>query len=365
MPLELGVWRIDGEPKSIPQKSLELEQRLEELLDRDISIANPSWMVIGRQIDTGFGPRADLLAIDETGNLIVLELKRDQTPRDVVAQVLEYGAWVTKLRSEDVPSIYASYLDRYHRDRQGESFDQAFCRRFRLKEVPEDLNSRHELVIVATQFDAHSERIVRYLAEDHGVAINAIFFRVFADEQRQYLSRVWLRDPSDADADAEAKAPGEWNGEYYVSFGGGRNWEEARQFGFISGGGGPFYSRTLQMLSRGDRVWVNIPGTGYVGVGRVIDSAVPVEQFTVPSPDGNTVPISDLLELDIARRIKGAEDVDAAEYLVRVRWDKAVPLAQAVKERGFFGTQHTVSRPKDKRWAHTIERLRTRFDIAD
>ena len=39
----------------------------------------------------------DLLAIDADGNLHVLELKRDKTPRDVVAQVLDYGSWVTTL----------------------------------------------------------------------------------------------------------------------------------------------------------------------------------------------------------------------------------------------------------------------------
>lgn len=49
MPLELAVWRIDGALRSIPQESLDLEQRLEDILDSDISIANPGWMVIGRQ----------------------------------------------------------------------------------------------------------------------------------------------------------------------------------------------------------------------------------------------------------------------------------------------------------------------------
>jgi hypothetical protein len=365
MPLELAVWRIDGVLRSIPQESLDLEQRLEDILDKDISIANPGWMIIGRQVDTGLGPRADLLAIDEAGNLVVLELKRDQTPRDVVAQVLEYGAWVTKLRSEDIPPIYKSYLERYHTDRIGESFDQAFCRRFRLKELPEDLNSSHELVIVASQFDAHSERIVTYLSEDHDVSINAIFFRVFKDGDREYLSRVWLRDPSEVEADSEAKAAGEWNGEYYVSFGGGRNWEEARRYGFISGGGGPFYSRTLNMLSPGDRVWVNIPGTGYVGVGRVTERVVPIEQFNVAGTDGKPIPICDVAGLDIAKSTKSINDIDAAEYLVRVRWDKTVPVAHAIKERGLFGVQHTVARPKDKKWVHTVERLRTRFGISD
>jgi hypothetical protein len=280
MPLELGVWRIDGGLRSLSATGLDLEARLEDILDGDITIANPGWMVIGRQVDTGFGSRIDLLAIDAVGNLVLLELKRDQTPREVIAQVLEYGAWVVKLRAEDLLPIYQRYLERFHPDRAAESLDQAFCRRFGAKELPEDLNQAHELVVVASQFDATSERIVEYLAEVHEVAINAIFFRVFKDGDREYLTRAWLRDPSDVDIESAAVVKGDWNGEFYVSFGD-RDWEEARKYSFISGGGGRFYSKTLSMLEPGNRVWVNIPGTGYVGVGVVEEAVVPIDQFLV------------------------------------------------------------------------------------
>jgi len=42
----------------------------------------------------------DLLCIDESGNLIVVELKRDKTPREVTAQTLDYASWVDSLTSE-------------------------------------------------------------------------------------------------------------------------------------------------------------------------------------------------------------------------------------------------------------------------
>jgi hypothetical protein len=364
MPLEIAVWRIDGDLRVVPATSLGLESRLEDLLDKDITIANPGWMVIGRQVDTGIGGRADLLAIDATGNLAVLELKRDQTPREVIAQVLEYGAWVVKLAAGDLATTYRRYIERYHPERGQESFDQAFCKRFGLKELPEDLNQNHELVVVASQFDASSERIVEYLAQVHEVAINGIFFRVFKDGDREYLGRVWLRDPAEAENAPELRAQGEWNGEFYASFGGERDWEEARKYGFISGGGGRFYSQTLKMLKPGDRVWVNVPGTGYVGVGRVEEPVVPIENFLVPDASGNEVPITGMTGLKIAKLTPSSEDPDKAEYMVRLRWDKAVPLSQAYKERGFFGVQHTVARPRDERWGHTVDRLKAVWGIA-
>jgi len=50
-------------------------------------------LIIGRQAPTGFGGLIDLLALDAEGRVHVLELKPDRTPRDVVAQALDYGSW--------------------------------------------------------------------------------------------------------------------------------------------------------------------------------------------------------------------------------------------------------------------------------
>ena len=39
-------------------------------------------MLIGRQVRTGFGGIIDLLAIAPDGSLVLIELKRDKTPRE-------------------------------------------------------------------------------------------------------------------------------------------------------------------------------------------------------------------------------------------------------------------------------------------
>lgn len=358
MPIEVGIWKLGDKPERVEFGHLENEQRLEDVIAADVSILNPGLLLIGRQVPTAHGEFIDLLAMDADGTLVVIELKRDRTPRDVVAQVLDYGSWVRGLGDEDIAAIFAAYLKKYAPDRSGASLDDAFREAFEVEELPESLNESHELVIVASELDDSTERIVNYLTDQYGAAINAVFFRFFEDGGNQYLSRVWLIDPTQAEVKVVEKGGKEpWNGEYYVSFGGGeaRSWDDARKYGFISAGGGAWYTKTLGMLEPNDRIWVNIPGRGYVGVGRVVESVVPAKACLVSDGSEARSPLTDVqTEADYSR-----------EKVVRVDWVKTVPLGDAIREKGFFGNQNTVAKPRAKKWPHTIERLKERLAISD
>jgi hypothetical protein len=363
MPLELGVWRIDTGLSAVDFGSLDIESRLEVILDENIGIASPNWLVIGRQVRTDYGPIVDLLAIDRDANLVVLELKRDKTYRDIVAQVLDYGSWVRELKDDQIAQIFDEYQKRWHKDRPLVSIDEAFKKKFGIA-IPDEMNTTHELAVVAASLDPSTERVVRYLADEYGVRINAVFFRVFRDDDREYLCRAWFRDPAEVTAGlGEETSVGEWNGEYYVSFG----YEaevirDGLERGYIVAGGGSWYTRTLANLEPGARIWVNVPGSGYVGVGMVTQEMQPVEEFTVLDDAGNQVPIVEVSPVAASLR-PATSDPDAADYLVRVDWIKTVDPTQAVKEKGFFGSQHSVARPRAPKWNYTVQRLKTRFGI--
>src|SRR5688572_24803690 len=97
MPIEVGIWRINGSIERVHFSSLATEAKLEDVLHRDIRLLDPGLMINGRQVPTIYGKYIDLLAIDAEGDLTVVELKRDKTPREVVAQTLDYAAWVQTL----------------------------------------------------------------------------------------------------------------------------------------------------------------------------------------------------------------------------------------------------------------------------
>lgn len=102
MGVETGVWRIEqGVPRRLPSAVMPSERDLEDLLAQDPALLGEALLVIGRQVHTPHGKFIDLLALDAEGTVHVLELKKDRTPRDVVAQVLDYGSWVSTLSRDD------------------------------------------------------------------------------------------------------------------------------------------------------------------------------------------------------------------------------------------------------------------------
>lgn len=361
MPVGHSIWQVGSRPVSLPVARLESEALLEAMIRVSPEILSPDWMLIGQQEMTGMGGRIDLLAVAPDGALVLIELKRDQTPREVVAQALDYATWVEKLTPADIAAIFSRFVP-------GRDLATEF-RNFHGQELDdENLNQTHQIVIVASSLDESSERIVAYLSE-RDIAINVLCFQVFQSGDQQLLSRSWLLDPARAQL-AEGgtrrdQAAEPWNGEYYASFGHGvsRSWNEARRYGFICGGGKPWYSRTLAQLKAGDRVWVKAPGEGFVGVGIVDGESTPAAEFKV-SVNGRLVPaLEALVEGSYHRECAG--DPESGEYFVPIRWLHTVPLKEAIHEVGMFGNQNTVCKPATPSWRSTVARLKERWQIRD
>jgi hypothetical protein len=358
MPIKHAIWKVGSQPSPLTTTTLLNEQQLEDMIVSAPQILSGEWMLIGRQEQTGLGGRIDLLAIAPDASLVLIELKRNRTPREIVAQALDYASWVEQLTADKIVQIYQRFS-------KGGNLGDAFKLHFGAELDEETLNESHQIILVAAELDDSTERIITYLnARD--IAINVLFFQVFQHGSEQLLSRAWLIDPGETQANVAAttKVKGEkepWNGEFYVSFGDTttRSWEDALKYGFISAGGGSWYSQTLKLLSPGDRVWVKIPKTGYVGVGIVKEAVQPVNDFKVETPDGER-PCLDVLQHASLYR-QHANDPEKAEYFVSVAWLDTVPTKKAVNEVGLFGNQNSVCQPSTPKWRHTVERLKTHF----
>lgn len=363
MPLELGIWRIDeglgGGVTRLPASRIENEARLEKIISADIDILGLDVLLIGAQVLTSHGKRIDLLAINAQAELCIIELKRDRTPRDVVAQILDYGSWISGLTRTEVEEIFAN--SKLH---AGALFGQAFQERFGVP-VPPELSANHHLVIVASELDFESERIVNYLRA-YDISISALFFRYFKDGAHEYLTRSWLAAPEQvSERPRKLRTPSSaeiWNGQdFYVAFGDNhhRSWQDAMQYGFVAAGQGATYKVAMQRLFVGARVFVHLPNTfaaphkgGYVGIGTVTQEAQPVREFMVQH-DGQAIPVLQA-PLQATHMTDNSDDPEMCEYLTRVEWQKSVPIEEAVWESGMFALPIVTCKLRHK---FTQERL--------
>jgi hypothetical protein len=365
MPVRFGLWRVDNDAvEQVLHSGFTSEERLEDILEHRIEILGlGNLFQIGRQVITEFGKRVDLLAIDSQGDLYVIELKKDRTPREVVAQALEYGFWAQGLSFEAVRELYAKH-------HEGEDFDSAFTSHFEA-EIPEAINTSHQLLVVATGMDLSTEQIVDYV-RGYEVPINVLFFEYLIDGDREYLARSWLIDPEiESKGGGSRKKQAPWNGiDFFVAVGENeqRNWDDMVRFGFVSAGHGEKYRKAMETLFEGARVWAAIPksratggASGYVGVGRVLEPAVAVRDFDV-EVDGTSTNILNVPALKAPKMDWDADEPELCEYLVRVDWIDTRPREEALWEKGMFANQNVVAK---LRQAFTLQRLGEHFDLGE
>lgn len=104
--------------QSLPRKTfseLGFKERahLQEWLAENPSALGEKLLVIQKEF-SGFAEtyeRLDLLALDERGNVAIIENKLDDSGKDVTWQALKYASYCSTLTKEEIRNIFQSYLD--------------------------------------------------------------------------------------------------------------------------------------------------------------------------------------------------------------------------------------------------------------
>ncbi|MEU6208054.1 hypothetical protein ABZ814_31280 [Micromonospora musae] len=87
---------------------------LQRLLRDDIAVLSPDLLVIAEEFGNWEDSRrrVDLLAVDKTGHLVVIELKRTDGGGHMELQALRYAAMVSAMSFDEVVAAYDDYLSR-------------------------------------------------------------------------------------------------------------------------------------------------------------------------------------------------------------------------------------------------------------
>ncbi len=142
MTTEIKLWKIeqDNKLKVVKNSKLNLEERLETWLENDISLVSDEILIVGRQVETSYSGIIDLLGMDRNGDLVLIELKRDKTPREITAQIIDYASWVKDLSNETVSNIANKYLD----IRDGLTLEICLPKKIWRTNLPDVINESHK-----------------------------------------------------------------------------------------------------------------------------------------------------------------------------------------------------------------------------
>jgi hypothetical protein len=178
MATRIRVWEIiEGKPvtrDSAVFADSHREDELERWIAQEPDILGEKLLIIAEQLTIPQVGRLDLLGMDASGKLVIIELKRTMAPREAVAQALDYASWLNNASEEEISAYANQYLQRSAGDSDGDLAD-AFEDTFGTK-LPELVCQKHRILLVAAGLDDSAERIVNYLAQRHSIDINAVFF---------------------------------------------------------------------------------------------------------------------------------------------------------------------------------------------
>lgn len=373
---EVGQGRLNRISR-VSLASVQMQERrdVQALLREQLPELIPDLLVIAEE----FGEwddskrRIDLLAIDRNANLVVIELKRGDTGSHMELQAIRYAAMVSTITFEQAADTYEALLRR-----NGKSGGREQMLEFLGWSEPNEDEFANDVKIVLFSEDYSRELTTSILwLNTRGLDITCFRVGAYKIDQRillDFQQIIPLKEAEDyqvkvrnkqQEAQSARRERVPWNGEFYANYGDNdyRSWDDARQYGFISAGGGEWFSRTLRLLEQGQRVWVNRPGMGYLGVGIIESDPIPAKEFMVETASGPR------RYLDVGRvhsDMKAhAEDPERTDKFVRIRWLATVPESAAVREPGFFGNQNSAAKPTAASWLFTVEKLKQAFGIAD
>jgi len=179
----MKLFTIDKNGKFVQFKEQEFKEEnkeidLEILLEKnpEYFFDNSKILIIGRQVATNLNTFIDLLGVDQFGNTVVIELKRGKTPRETLAQLIEYASFVDNLDYEQLNEIYQNYsgedanLEDYHHE-------------YYKSDAEEQLswNKSSKLVIVASKITPEIKQTSMYLRKK-GLDVYCVEFKYFVNK---------------------------------------------------------------------------------------------------------------------------------------------------------------------------------------
>src|SRR5574344_199644 len=177
------MYKVDIDNKTLKRmtkttfcnKKLKERYDIQEWVEKNPEIIDEDLLIIGKEVTLPSDIRIDLLAIDKKSNLVIIELKRDDSGRNVDWQAIKYASYCSNFTNTEIFRQYAEYL--------GTTEDEAETEieKFIEAENFEELNNKQRIILVSKEF--HSDVISAVLwLRDYGIELSCVRFTPYIDD---------------------------------------------------------------------------------------------------------------------------------------------------------------------------------------
>lgn len=152
---------------------------IEDWIEKTPKVLGEELLIITRQYFVPSGKKLDLLAVDKKANLVIIELKRDNSGSEVEWQAIKYASYCANFLTDDIFEIFAAYLGTEQTEAQSkiEEFIDVDL---------ENLNDNQRIILVAKEF--HSDVISAVLwLRDFEINIECIRLKPFLTPDNQLI----------------------------------------------------------------------------------------------------------------------------------------------------------------------------------
>ncbi|MDD3059130.1 MAG: hypothetical protein PHO72_12485, partial [Sphaerochaeta sp.] len=171
--------------KEVEFSSIGVKERydIQEWVEGYPQILGEELLIIGKELSffSDTRERPDLIAIDKAGNVVVIELKRDDSGSNLEWQAIKYASYLSKFSKDEVLTYFAKY--RNNTDEEYTSLENEIAE-FIEDGSMEDLNKRQRIILVSHRFAKEVTSAVYWLIDNYKLDIKCVQVTPYHDAER-------------------------------------------------------------------------------------------------------------------------------------------------------------------------------------
>ena len=189
----IDVWQINSKGKferintNLVENNRTEPDDLETWLAKNPEIISKDIRLIGRQVTTKTG-ELDLLGIDSSGNIVIIELKREKLARDALAQAIDYASDIANWDIDKISEECLKYTK--------QSLEDFFSEQFPNIDIENIVfNSTQRIMLIGFIIEEPLQRMIEWLFNQYSVIINAITLKyIKTSSGEELLARISIFD---------------------------------------------------------------------------------------------------------------------------------------------------------------------------